>query len=53
MLMEMVDMQWLMMEMMPKPSRIPVVVKIDALLLVCLQIPSGGEISVSYGVYEC
>jgi hypothetical protein len=39
--------------MMSKPSRILVAVKIDTLLLVRLQIPFGGDISVSYGVYEC
>jgi hypothetical protein len=53
MLMELVDMQRLMMEMMPKHSRILVAVNIDVLPLVRLQIPFGGDISMSYGVYEC
>jgi hypothetical protein len=52
-MMETVGMQQLTMEMMPKPPRIQVAVRIGALLLVPLHISSEGEVSTSFGISLC
>jgi hypothetical protein len=51
--MEMAEMQWLVLEMMTNPPRIPMAVNIGALRPVPLEILFGGEVSTSYAIYKC